>query len=167
MGGKGKTREEHLRRLEARPADAWGELEKLYSLKKDSPALRLLLDLAACPSTVGEEFLARVRALDDSSPARQARIVGIPSPGPSEKTAKQPVTKRPVKKSKADPDWAQTGQSRETIRQAKALGMSPRNLIKNQPSPSQKWKAPVRIWVQELYEKRFGVSKDGDLDVPF
>jgi len=37
---------------------------------------------------------------------------------------------------------------------AKELGFSPRSLIKNIPSKSQPWKAPVAIWVRELYAKK-------------
>ena len=38
---------------------------------------------------------------------------------------------------------------------AKELGIGPRSLIKNIPSPSQRWKAPVRDWVRELYGRKF------------
>jgi hypothetical protein len=37
---------------------------------------------------------------------------------------------------------------------AQALGLNPRKLIKNIPSPSQRWKAPVAEWVRALYRKR-------------
>jgi hypothetical protein len=37
---------------------------------------------------------------------------------------------------------------------AKELGVNPRSLIKNVPSKSQRWKAPVAVWVRELYERR-------------
>ncbi|TMV45790.1 hypothetical protein FE783_28050 [Paenibacillus mesophilus] len=46
--------------------------------------------------------------------------------------------------------------SDEEIRMAKELGMTPKSLTKNIPSPSQKWKAPVREWVWELYAEKFG-----------
>ncbi len=46
--------------------------------------------------------------------------------------------------------------SNEDIGMARELGMGPRSLIKNIPSPTQRWKAPVKIWIRELYEKRFG-----------
>ncbi|MBI4581758.1 MAG: hypothetical protein HY718_18830 [Planctomycetes bacterium] len=36
---------------------------------------------------------------------------------------------------------------------AKTLGMNPRKLIKNIPSKSQPWKAPVHVWIRDLYEK--------------
>ncbi len=42
----------------------------------------------------------------------------------------------------------------EAVRMAKELGLSPRSLIKNIPSPTQQWKAPVEDWVRDLYEKR-------------
>lgn len=36
--------------------------------------------------------------------------------------------------------------------------MSPHSLIKNIPSPSQQWKAPVQEWVRDLYRRKFGVK---------
>lgn len=32
--------------------------------------------------------------------------------------------------------------------------MNPRKLIKNIPSKSQQWKAPVKYWIRDLYEKQ-------------
>jgi hypothetical protein len=59
-----------------------------------------------------------------------------------------------------DPQWAKAKRvcrlSMEDIRMAKALGMSPKSLMKNNPSPEQRWKAPVKHWVRSLYEERFG-----------
>ena len=43
----------------------------------------------------------------------------------------------------------------EDIRKAKELGFSPRSLIKNIPDPKQAWKSPVKIWIQDLWEKKF------------
>jgi hypothetical protein len=43
----------------------------------------------------------------------------------------------------------------EEIGMAKKLGMNPRSLIKNIPSPSERWKASVKVWVRDLYGKRF------------
>ena len=64
------------------------------------------------------------------------------------------------KKSKHDSEWAKTKKvcrlNMEDIRMAKELGLSPQSLRKNQPSPSQSWKEPVKDWIRELYEKRFG-----------
>jgi hypothetical protein len=42
---------------------------------------------------------------------------------------------------------------------AKELGFQPKSLIKNIPSPSQPWKAPVKDWIRELYEKKIGSRK--------
>lgn len=42
----------------------------------------------------------------------------------------------------------------KTLMMAKEMGLNPRSLIKNIPNKSQKWKAPVNIWIQEMYEER-------------
>jgi hypothetical protein len=70
---------------------------------------------------------------------------------------------------KHDLKWAEAkkrcGLNQDDIAKAKALGLSPKSLIKNIPSPSQKWKQPVKLWVRELYERKFGgtqaVKKSG------
>ena len=38
----------------------------------------------------------------------------------------------------------------EDVALAKRLGLNPRSLINNIPSPKAPWKAPVRDWLQEL-----------------
>ncbi len=64
------------------------------------------------------------------------------------------------KKPKHDSEWAKIKQgcrlNMDDIRMAKELGISPQSLRKNQPSPSQPWKQPVKEWIGGLYEKRFG-----------
>ena len=42
----------------------------------------------------------------------------------------------------------------EDIELAKKLGLNPRSLIKNIPSKSQPWKAPVKDWLREIEAKR-------------
>ena len=42
----------------------------------------------------------------------------------------------------------------EDIALAKRLGLNPRSLIKNIPSKSEPWKAPVNDWLHEIDEKR-------------
>jgi hypothetical protein len=42
----------------------------------------------------------------------------------------------------------------EDIALAKKLGLNPRSLIKNIPSKSQPWKAPVKDWLREMDAKR-------------
>jgi hypothetical protein len=44
--------------------------------------------------------------------------------------------------------------SDDEVRMARELGIGPRALIKNIPSPNQRWKAPVGVWVRNLYAKR-------------
>jgi len=41
------------------------------------------------------------------------------------------------------------------IQMAKELGLNPKILIKNIPSPRERWKLPVRAWIEEMYSKRF------------
>jgi hypothetical protein len=61
---------------------------------------------------------------------------------------------------KGKDEWAEAKRrcrmSDEAVLMARELGMSPRTLIKNTPSPRQRWKAPVEEWVRTLYEGRFG-----------
>ena len=42
----------------------------------------------------------------------------------------------------------------EDIARAKRLGLNPKSLIKNIPSHSESWKAPVKEWLIEIEEKR-------------
>ena len=48
--------------------------------------------------------------------------------------------------------------SGEALAMAKEMGLNPRSLIKNIPSPRQPWKQPVEAWVREMYAKRGGRS---------
>lgn len=41
------------------------------------------------------------------------------------------------------------------VRMAKELGMTPKSLIKNIPASHQHWKAPVKVWIRNLYEEKF------------
>jgi hypothetical protein len=49
--------------------------------------------------------------------------------------------------------------SDEEVRMAKELGFQPKSLIKNIPSRSQQWKAPVNEWVRSLYERKIGSKR--------
>ncbi len=42
----------------------------------------------------------------------------------------------------------------EDIKMAKAMGLNPKSLIKNIPNKNEQWKAPVKVWIHEMYEKR-------------
>jgi hypothetical protein len=61
---------------------------------------------------------------------------------------------------KQDRQWAEAKRrcrlNREDIRMARELGLKPRSLIKNIPSPQQQWKLPVKQWIHELYKKKTG-----------
>ncbi|ERI80412.1 hypothetical protein [Flavonifractor plautii] len=41
----------------------------------------------------------------------------------------------------------------EDIALAKRLGLNPRSLVKNIPSKSEPWKAPVSVWLHEIEAK--------------
>jgi len=62
-----------------------------------------------------------------------------------------------------DSAWAEAKRlcrlSDEEVRMARELGFNPKSLMKNIPSPSQQWKAPVSEWVRDLYEKKIGSRK--------
>jgi hypothetical protein len=66
------------------------------------------------------------------------------------------------KPEKFDPLWAKAKAvcrlNMEDIQMAKELGMKPKSLMKNNPSPSEKWKLPVKTWIHELHEERFGTK---------
>jgi len=55
-------------------------------------------------------------------------------------------------------EWAEAKRkcrlNAETLRMAKELGLNPRSLIKNIPSNTELWKAPVHVWIREMYERR-------------
>lgn len=66
-------------------------------------------------------------------------------------------------KRKNDPMWAEAKKrcrlNAATIQMAKEMGLNPKSLIKNIPNKNQQWKAPVHVWIQEMYEDRFGEAK--------
>jgi len=70
------------------------------------------------------------------------------------------MAKKKKKASGKKPDWATAKTlcrlSAVEIQMAKELGMTPKSLTKNIPSPSQQWKASVKQWVRGLYEKKYG-----------
>jgi hypothetical protein len=69
-----------------------------------------------------------------------------------------PPTKKEKKKAQHDPEWERAKRlcrlNADDVRKAKELGLNPRKLVKNIPSPSEPWKSPVRVWIRELYEER-------------
>ncbi|WP_235848376.1 hypothetical protein [Litchfieldia alkalitelluris] len=65
-----------------------------------------------------------------------------------------------MSKRKKDEAWIEAKKrcrlNEADIQMAKQLGMTPKSLIKNIPTKDQKWKAPVKLWVRDLYEEKFG-----------
>ena len=61
-------------------------------------------------------------------------------------------------KKKREAEWAEAKRrcrlTAETLAMAKEIGLNPRSLIKNIPSGSEPWKAPVAVWIRELHRKR-------------
>ena len=49
--------------------------------------------------------------------------------------------------------------SDEDIARAKRLGLNPRSLVKNIPSKSESWKAPVNEWLREEKRQKKAVQK--------
>ena len=41
----------------------------------------------------------------------------------------------------------------EEIRMAKEMGLTPQSLIRNIPNKKEMWKAPVKDWIHDMYEK--------------
>ena len=49
---------------------------------------------------------------------------------------------------------------KEGVRMAKEIGLNPRSLIKNTPSPHERWKLPVGRWIRSINAKRFLEKRD-------
>lgn len=67
---------------------------------------------------------------------------------------------------KHDPQWVKAKNlcrlNQDDIRKAKELGLGPKSLIKNIPSPNQQWKQSVKDWINELYDERFADKADSN-----
>lgn len=61
-------------------------------------------------------------------------------------------------KERKDRLWAEAKKkcclNAETVQMAKEMGLNPKSLIKNIPSPQQQWKDPVHVWIRDMYQKR-------------
>ena len=78
----------------------------------------------------------------------------------------EPQPKKKAKKRPGyDPQWAEAKKrcrlNLEDIRMAKELGLNPRKLMRNNPSPQEPWKAPVREWIRDLYRRRHPQAAKG------
>lgn len=120
-----------------------------YPLKRFQDLLGT--DGSECDASKGQRIKDFYQAWQAMAVNRQAEI---------EAGGADPKKKKTAKISKHDPKWAEAKQlcrlNMDDIRKAKELGLSPQALIKNVPSASQAWKAPVKDWIQELYDQRIG-----------
>ena len=39
------------------------------------------------------------------------------------------------------------------------MGLNPKSLIKSIPNKNEQWKLPVKIWIRDVYEDRFGKTR--------
>ncbi|MDQ3620955.1 MAG: hypothetical protein M3463_00470, partial [Verrucomicrobiota bacterium] len=73
-------------------------------------------------------------------------------------------------KKKKQQEWAEAKRrcrlNEEELQMAKELGIGPRSLIKNIPSPQQRWKEPVKEWVRSLHAKKFHGRRPGSPPPP-
>ena len=126
----------------------WLAFQEEYSLSDDDLKLARVYPLAqlreklSSPAMEGLSMLDRIRLIhrswEEDIVQRRADIAsGKLQPKPKKK-----------KKIVSDPAWIKAKKlcqlNQEDIRKAKALGMSPKSLMKNIPSPKQNWKAPVK-----------------------
>ena len=75
---------------------------------------------------------------------------------------------------KRDDAWAEAKRrcrlNENDIMMAKKMGLTPQTLIKNIPSKTERWKAPVKQWIHELYADKYGNvpgDKSKDDSLPF
>jgi len=63
-----------------------------------------------------------------------------------------------MKSAKREEQWNEARKrcrlSDEEVGMAREMGLNPLSLIKNIPSPSQRWKAPVSQWIRRMYARR-------------
>lgn len=52
----------------------------------------------------------------------------------------------------------------DDIRIAKEMGLNPKSLIKNIPNKKEQWKAPVKVWIREMYEERQEKARRKNID---
>ncbi|MGH9407627.1 MAG: hypothetical protein ACRD3D_17545 [Terriglobia bacterium] len=73
-------------------------------------------------------------------------------------------------KAKSNDNWAEAqrlcGLTTDEVRMARELGIGPRVLTSNIPNAEQRWKAPVGVWIRNLYAKRMTKAVLPDFDMP-
>ena len=57
-----------------------------------------------------------------------------------------------------EPTWKEAqrkcGLDKREVEMAKELGLNPKTLIHNIPSPKEPWKDPVPLWIRRMYDKK-------------
>ncbi len=106
----------------------------------------------------------RAKVLSDAGAhgTSEGCVAELPTGEPNELfgVRRGPWQSKMVKKctEKREAEWAEAKRkcrlNAETLRMAKELGLNPRSLIKNIPNMAEPWKAPVHVWIREMYEKR-------------
>jgi len=100
-----------------------------------------------------------VQELKELCELRMGVVTRYMEKSPQEKEQKKLLRKK-KKAEKIAAEWAEAKRlcrlNNDDVRMARELGMSPRDAIKNRPNRSEPWKAPVKDWIHDLYEKRFG-----------
>jgi hypothetical protein len=75
-----------------------------------------------------------------------------------------------VNKDRKNKEWmkakASCRLSADEVRMARELGIGPRALIKNIPNPKQRWKAPVGVWIRNLYAKSISKTAGTPREAP-
>ncbi|MEJ7590922.1 MAG: hypothetical protein WKF77_05190 [Planctomycetaceae bacterium] len=151
-------------------AREWAEFQILHQLSNDdlklargmSHPLRKVEELISA-SGFGEEMsvAARIQEIHRGWQERNAARKEAIASGQI-----APSLKKKKKPSPHDPRWARAKLlcrlNMEDIRKARELGISPEALIKNIPSATQKWKAPVSDWIRDMYEQKRQRSQSGD-----
>jgi hypothetical protein len=153
----GSMRQKRRRKL----ARAWAEFQSRHAVSDDVmrtvrmmgfPPGRLEELMAEIPQPPSAAANDRLRALHRQW---QERARSKPSRTRGDAADRQVVaTGR-----QGDLEWARAKRlcrlNRADVAMARALGLNPRKLIKNIPSPTQPWKSPVKIWIRELYAERY------------
>jgi hypothetical protein len=83
------------------------------------------------------------------------RVAGLQGWDPPSASSQRETAK--VDRAKRERMWAEARRrcrlSSEAQAMARELGLNPRSLIKNIPSRSEPWKAPVEEWIRDLYAR--------------
>lgn len=151
----------------------WQAFQELHRISDEAAALirrvhgRVSELLQCFPEPAPEDVDAWVRERHREWILKWESAKTATDSGPTptaEATPKKPKSKAKAKKPAHDPLWVKAKEvcrlNMQDIEMAKQLGMSPKALMKNVPASTQLWKAPVKEWIRDLFEKRFGRASE-------